>query len=335
MEEREGCRIGVNHHCFYVAEILISQISNQLNLERSHLCMIAFDYIRPSSLEEACRLLRENDRESKPLAGGTDLLVQIKQGKLNLKALISLRDVPDLSFIQVKPGKEISIGAMTPLDVIESSEEILENFTPVAEASSQIASVQVRSRATIGGNLCNAAPSADMAPILIAYGARAVLGDGKNNRTIPLEDFFTGPGQTVLRKGELMKEISIPFPPKPSFATYLKASRSSLDIALVGVGMLIVFDDDRQICRDIKIVLGAVAPTPLRAKKAESMISACKLNQALIEKVSQIASEEARPISDVRSTESYRKILVKVLTRRALLAAKSFAGKESGDEART
>jgi carbon-monoxide dehydrogenase medium subunit len=289
--------------------------------------MIPFNYIRPLSFTEACRLLSESDGLSKPLAGGTDLLVQIKQGKLTPKTLISLRDIPGLSFVQVRLGHGVAIGAMTSLDTIESSPEILKGFAPIAEASSHIASIQVRSRATIGGNLCNAAPSADMAPILIAYGAKVILGDGEKERTILLEDFFSAPGQTVLRNGELMREIYVPFPAKPSFATYLRASRSSMDIAQVGVGVLVGFDNDRQTCRDLRLVLGAVAPIPLRSSRAESMALGTKLDNELIETIAQIASEEAQPISDVRSTASYRRIMVRVLTRRALLAAKSWAQK--------
>ena len=287
--------------------------------------MRAFDYVRPSSLREACRALSESAGQAKALAAGTDLLVQIKQERFHPKAVVSLRDIPGLCSVQFKPDKGLEIGAMTTLGVIESSGEILENFPALAEAARLIASLQIRTRATVGGNLCNAAPSADMAPILMAYGSRVVLTDGEKDRTVDLEDFFTGPGETILRKGELMKAIQVPSPPRSSFATYLKTGRSAMDIAVVGVGLLAVFESGQPICKDLRLVLGAVAPTPLRAKKAEKMARAQSLDDQIIKKVSETAADEARPISDVRSSAGYRRTLVKVLTQRALAAARAWA----------
>jgi carbon-monoxide dehydrogenase medium subunit len=289
--------------------------------------MKAFDYMRPSSLDEACRLLGQFNGQAKVLAGGTDLLVQFKQRKMESKALISLRDIPELSFIRLKPDQGISIGAMTTLSAVETSKEISEKYPAIIEAALWIGSVQVRNRATLGGNLCNAAPSADMAPILIAYSATTCLTNGQKERTVLLENFFNGPGQTILERGELMKEINLPPPPRSSFGTYVKAYRSKMDIALVGVGILAVFEKGREVCQDLKLVLGAVAPTPIRAKELERRVVGHKLDDELIMKVSQMASEEARPISDVRSTAEYRRTLVKVLTQRALLAARSWAQK--------
>ena len=289
--------------------------------------MKAFDYMRPSSLDEACRHLRQSKGHSMALAGGTDLLVQIKQERLHPKTVISLRDIPGLSGIRFDADGGLVIGAMTRLRTIEMSKEVSEGWPAIAEAVSWIGSVQVRSRATLGGNLCNAAPSADMAPMLIAHGAKAVLTDGQKDRRIAFEDFFTGPGETDLKDGELMKEVHIPAAPRLSFGTYLKADRSSMDIAVVGVGLLVVFQPKGEACDDLRLVLGAVAPTPIRAAKAERLMVGSRLDDELIDKVSQVASEEARPISDVRSTASYRRTMVAVLTRRALLAAQSWIKK--------
>ncbi|MBW2058047.1 MAG: xanthine dehydrogenase family protein subunit M [Deltaproteobacteria bacterium] len=289
--------------------------------------MRGFEYVRPSSLEEACRLLGRSEGESRVLAGGTDLLVQVKQKRLHPDLVVSLRDVPGLSFIRVEPDGSVAIGAMTSLGAIETSKEMLEHLPPVAEAASMVGSVQVRSRATLGGNLCNAAPSADMAPILIAYEATVDLGDGRRDRSIPLEDFFTGPGQTVLETGEVMKAVRIPRAPEWSFGTYLKAFRSSMDIAVVGVGIRVTFRRETTVCQDLRLVLGAVAPTPMRARGSERMAAGRELDDVLIEEISRMASEEARPISDVRSTAGYRKSLVTVLTRRVLLAARDWAEK--------
>ena len=289
--------------------------------------MEAFDYLRPSSLDEACRILSRSEGRSKVLAGGTDLLVRIRQGLILPEAVISLADIKELSHISFEPDRGVTIGAMTTLDAVESSKEIKENFRSVTEAAGEIGSPQVRSRATIGGNLCNASPSADMAPSLISYGATALIGDGKQDRTIPLEDFFTGPGQKVLKNGELMKEIHIPLSPQPNFGTYEKASRSSMDPAIVSIGMLAVFESHGESCRDLKLVLGAVAKTPFRAIEAEDMAKGHRLNDALIDKVSQMASDEARPISDVRSTADYRRHLIKVMVGKILVAARSWLRK--------
>lgn len=289
--------------------------------------MRAFNYIRPSSLEEACRLLSQFNGKAKVLAGGTDLIVQIRQRKIQPETLISLRDISGLSYIRSKPDQGISIGAMTTLSFIEDSKEILQRYPAIIEAVSLIGSFQVRTRATLGGNLCNSAPSADMAPILIAYGARVCITNRSKERTVLLEDFFKGPGQNILEKDEIMKEIDLPPSPDSNFGIYLKASRSKMDIALVGVGALVLFEKGKEVCKELKLSLGAVAPTPIRAKEAEKMAVGLKLDNDLIMKVSQMASDEARPISDVRSSAEYRRILVRGLTKRALMAARSWAQK--------
>jgi len=300
--------------------------------------MKTFEYMRPTSVEDACAALARADGSAKALAGGTDLLVQMKQGRLQPNALVSLRDVVGLSFVRLEEDGGLALGAATSLAAIENSATVLDTFPAIAEAASRIGSVQVRSRATVGGNLCNAAPSADMAPILIAYGARATVSDGHAERTLPLEDFFTGPGQTVLRAGELLKAITVAAAPAGSFATYKKAYRSAMDIATVGVGVMAVFApvpspgetglaSAAPVVREVRLVLGAVAPTPIRARAAEQLLTGRRLDEALIAQASHTAAEEARPITDVRASAEYRTILVEVLSRRALLAARAWAEK--------
>jgi carbon-monoxide dehydrogenase medium subunit len=288
--------------------------------------MRAFDYYRPSTLEEACRLVSQPDNgQLKLLAGGTDILVRVKHETTLPKGLVSLRDIPELSFIQFESHQGLAIGAMTPLSRLGSSTEIIENYPAIIEAAETIGSPQVRNRATLGGNICNAAPSADMVPILIAYDATVKISNGKAERSVLLEDFFTGPGQTVLKPGELLTAVHIPPPPESSFGTYLKAYRSCMDCAIIGVALLAVFEPDKETCQDIKLVLGAVAPTPIRARQSERLAVGQKLDDALIEKVSAMAAEESRPITDIRSAASYRKTLVAVSTRRALEAARTWA----------
>jgi len=263
----------------------------------------------------------------KALAGGTDLLVQIKQRAFQPERIVSLRDVPGLASVRFDPGQGLRIGAMTPLSAIENSPEVLDNYPAVAEAVATIGSVQVRNRGTVGGNICNAAPSADAPPMLIAYRAEAIIGSEEGERSVLLEDFFTGPGQTVLKTGELLKAVVAPPPPPASFGIYLKASRTSLDLAVVGVGALVVFEPGQEVCQELRLVLGAVAPTPIRAVKSERLATGQKLTDDLIEKIAQKAAGEARPIRDVRSTASYRRTMVAVNTKRALAAARDWARK--------
>jgi aerobic carbon-monoxide dehydrogenase medium subunit len=293
--------------------------------------MKAFDYLRPASVEEACAALAAGNGEAKVLAGGTDLLAQMKRGKLQPATLVSLKDVPGLSFVRLESDGSLALGAATPLAAVENSPEVKERFPAVAEAASWIGSVQVRTRATVGGNLCNAAPSADMAPVLIAYGALATITDGRAERTLPLEEFFSGPGQTVLKPGEMLKTIAVPPAPARSFGKYLKAFRSAMDLATVGVAALVVFAPGAArgatFVQDARLVLGAVAPTPMRARQAERMLTGQRLDEGLIARASRKAAEEARPITDVRAPAEYRTTLVEVLSRRALLAAYSWAGK--------
>lgn len=290
--------------------------------------MKTFDYIRPASVEEACAALAETDGTVKALAGGTDLLVQMKQGRLQPRALVSLRDIPGLSFVRLENDGSLALGAATPLGMVENSLEVIRSFPAIAEAASWIGSVQVRSRATVGGNLCNAAPSADMAPVLIAYGAEATITDGRAERTLLLEDLFAGPGQTVLKPGELLTAITVPPASAGSFGTYKKAYRSAMDIATVGAALLAVFAPGpapgAALVQDVRLVLGAVAPTPMRAREAEQMLTGQKLDQDLIVQASRKAAQEARPITDVRASAEYRTTLVEVLSRRALRAAHSW-----------
>ncbi|HJW74465.1 MAG TPA: xanthine dehydrogenase family protein subunit M [Thermoleophilia bacterium] len=294
--------------------------------------MRSFEYLRPASLEEACAALAAAgdqgaaDGPVKALAGGTDLIVQMKQGGLRPRALVSLQNVPGLSYVRLTDDGGLAIGAATALAAVEDSTVVRESFPAVGEAASCIGSVQVRSRATVGGNLCNAAPSADMAPILIAHGVEAVITDGRAERSLLLEDFFTGPGETVLRRGELLAALRIPPAPPRSYAKYHKTFRSAMDCCTVGVAVFAVFSPDGAV-GDARLALGAVAPTPIRAREAEKSVIGRRLGDDVIADAGARAAAEALPISDVRASASYRKTLVEVLTKRALRGARAWAEK--------
>lgn len=288
--------------------------------------MKAFEYLRPASIEEACAALAAADGGARPLAGGTDLVVQMKQAGLEPSLLVSLQDVPGLAFVQVADDLTLTIGAATPLAGVEHSPQVRRHYPAIAEAASWIGSAQVRSRATIGGNLCNAAPSADMAPILLAYGASATITDGREERTVPLEGFFAGPGQTVLQAGQLLKSISVP-PCATGFGKYYKQFRSAMDCCTVGVAAWVDFDNGTSVVRDARVALGAVAPTPIRSRTCERQLVGKTLDEALIERAAAAATEDAQPITDVRASADYRTTLVLVLCKRALDAARVWAQK--------
>jgi carbon-monoxide dehydrogenase medium subunit len=289
--------------------------------------MKAFDYERPSSFEDACRLLKEAGGSKKALAGGTDLLIKTRQKVISPEGMISLRDVPGLSGLSFSPEKGLAIGAMARLSDVEIADVVKENYPALATAVATIGSTQVRNRATIGGNICNAAPSADSLPILIAYGASVVIGDEESEREVLLEEFFTGPGQTVLNVGELVKQILVPALPQNAFATYIKAARSALDIALVGVALFAVYEPSDGVIKDMRVALAAVAPTPVRSRQMERIVIGNRLDHAIIEKAVGESCTDACSITDVRTTEGYRDTLVETYTRRALEAARSWIEK--------
>ena len=246
--------------------------------------MKPFDYFSPKSLSEASEVLSKYNGDAKMIAGGTDLLLKLKAGRLAPKAIVNIKHIPELRGISSNPQSPISIGALTTLEEIKRSPIIHENFPALSSAAATMASVQIRNLATVGGNMCNAAPSADLAPILIALNATAVISGAKGERRVALEDFFTGPGKSVLGVGELL--VSVEVPKQESRSIYLKHSpREHMDIAVVGVGIALQKNS-------VRIVLGAVAPIPLRAKKAEEEVMSGSLTKERIERAAKIAAEE-------------------------------------------
>ena len=280
-----------------------------------------FEYLAPKTLSEACSLLAQHKGKARLLAGGTDLLVNMKGREFTPQYIIGLKNIKKLDYIKYDKAEGLKIGALATINSIARSKEIQEKFHFLAIAASKMATNQIRNMGTIGGNLCNAAPSADFAPSLLCLGAKAKLVGSKKERVVALEGFFTGPGETVLQSDEILAEIQVPNQAPYSGGAYLKASRTAVDLALVGVAAFITLKSKDGICSDARIALGAVAPTPIRAKKAEEAIKGKKVTASLIEQAAKSASEEARPISDVRSSAYYRTEMVRVLTKRAIRQA--------------
>jgi len=280
-----------------------------------------FEYLEPATIEEAVSLLTKYNGRAKVIAGGTDLLVPMRQKVIRPDYVVDIINIPGLDYINYDDEKGLRIGALTTIRSLEKSAELNQRYPVISQAASQLGSVAIRNMGTLGGNLCNAAPSAETAPALIGLSAEARIVGPDGERVVPLEDFFTGPGTTVLKTAELLVEIQVPVLPPRTKGVYLKhAIRGSIDLAIVGVAAVVTLERSN-VCKDIKLVLGAVAPTPMRARQAEEIIKGKKIDDALIDKCAQVASDESRPITDVRASYWYRKEIVKVFTRQAIKEA--------------
>ena len=274
----------------------------------------------PQSLKEAVSLLSEYGDKAEVIAGGTDLLVRMKRGDALPDFFISVEGIQELDHIDYDDIRGLRIGARTSLRAMIDSPLIKENFPVLHEAAGTLGTPTIRNRATIGGNLCNAAPSADTASPLIVLGARLKIQGAEGEKTLPVEDFFSGPGETCLGRNEILTEIQVPKMPPGTRAVYLKQTRSKgADLALVGVAAWVAMEGD--VVKDVKIALGAVAPTPIRAKKAEALLRGKRPDYKLIEACGEAAVIESSPIDDVRSSAGYRKKLINVLVKRAIKQA--------------
>ena len=281
-----------------------------------------FDFYQPATLQEASRLLRDRGPGGRFLAGGTDLVIAMKEKGLLPNYIVDLKRLPGITGIRENADGSITLGTLTTMYEIEISPLIRKKFQFLAQSAAEVGSIQIRNRATIGGNMCNATPSADTAPALIALNATAKIMSGTGGRSISLEEFFKGPGQTVLSADEILTEVNIPKTAPGLVGEYIKFSpREMMDLAYVGVAVAYDFETQKKTCTSVRIVLGAVAPTPIRAKRAETTLEGQILSEASAEKAGNIAAEEAKPISDVRSTADYRRAMVGAMTKRALLNA--------------
>lgn len=284
--------------------------------------MKRFDYLAPKNLIEALEMMSDRP-EATPLAGGTDILVQVKEGRRPVEALLSLKRVPEVH--QYAHNGTLTFGSAVTVGQIAANQQLQQDYTALAIGAGLIGSVQIRNVATVGGNLCNAAPSADTAPPLLVLGAQVVIAGAQGERTVSLETFFLEPGRTVLQPGELLKEITVPQPANHSGSFYVRhIPRARMGLAMVGAAAAITLDADGTIT-DARLALGAVAPVPMRATRAEALLPGHALTDELLQKVGATAAQEAQPIDDLRASAEYRRHLVKVLTQRALRGALSRA----------
>src|SRR5205809_6625277 len=281
-----------------------------------------FEVFQPDSIPEACELFRKHGPGGHFLAGGTDLVIAIKEKGLVPRYVVDLKKIPSLTGIREASDGSLTIGALTTMREIETSPVIRKQYPCLAQSSAEVGSIQIRNRATIGGNMANATPSADVAPALLVLNAKVKISRSGGEKIVLLEELFIGPGKTIMEPGDILTEIVIP-PAAPDFrGEYIKFSpREMMDLAYVGVAVGVVVDGTRRKCRDARIALGAVSPTPIRARKAEGLILNQEITPSLAERAGEEASNECKPISDVRSSAAYRKEMVRVNTRRALLNA--------------
>jgi carbon-monoxide dehydrogenase medium subunit len=301
--------------------------------------MKKFDYLRPQTLEEALSLLNQHGKKAKLIAGGTDVIVLIKQKAMMPEVLISLRGIPGLD--QIRYDGALKIGAMVTHRDIEKSGVIRKEFSALTDAADVLGSIQIRNVATIGGNICTAAPSADTATPLLVLGTQVKIKSLSEEKTVPIEGFFAGPGETILKKGEIVTEFIIPKPLPNTGSAYWKLQRRlALDLPILGVSILLSLDkgtvscsdmlcttspissilhtmeEDELTCKEIRIALGVAAPTPFRAFKAENLMKGKKISDELLEEVANTASTEAQPRDSIRGEAWYRKDMIRVLVKR-------------------
>lgn len=281
--------------------------------------MHRFDYYTPSTVAEAIDLLRTKGDGGKVLAGGTDLMPQMKERGRHPKYLVSLKNITALRGIQFSEGAGLTVGAGTRMGPLQREPVVRDRYNVLAQGARLIGSLQTQNLATVGGNVCNAAPSADAVPAFIVLDAQAVIQGSGGSRTVALTDVFAGPGQVTLKPDELLTELKMAAPLPRSAGVYLRhVPRKELDIAVAGVGVYIQLDEAKQRITHARVCLASVAPTPLRATQAEAALANQTVSDELVQTAAQAAARDARPISDQRGSADFRRTLVRALTVKAL-----------------
>jgi carbon-monoxide dehydrogenase medium subunit len=284
-----------------------------------------FEYLAPKTLNEALSLLDDyKDENARILAGGTDLLVKMKTIDLKTDYLINVKNIPELNFIDTADG--LKIGAAVPLSHIERIGKVKEKYPALYEGIKSMAAIAVRNMGTIAGNICNASPAADTVPSLIAYGAKVKLVSKRGERTVLVEDFIAGVGKTIIGSDELITQVNIPEMNKNSGSAFSKKGRVKADIAKINLAVYL--EREGSICKDCKIVLGSVAVRAIRAKEAEGLLKGQAISASLIGKIAKKASEEIKPIDDIRSSAEYRSEIAQVIVEDTVKIAWERAGGE-------
>ena len=283
-----------------------------------------FDYVSPQTVEEAVGLLAKYGARARILAGGTDLLTQMRNGKKEADLVVDIKRIPEVNQIAFSPDRGLKLGAAVPCYRIYGDRAVSTAFPGLIDVARMIGGTLIQGRATIGGNLANAAPSADSIPVLIALSASCEVRGPNGTRQIPVESFCTAPGQTVLGPGEMLVSLHFPAPQRQQGVRYLRFTpRNEMDIAVAGAGVSLILDNG--MIRSARVALASVAPTPLFVREAGEALIGKPASEASFREAAEIAKTAARPITDMRGTADYRRHLCAVLTRRALEAAASRA----------
>lgn len=282
--------------------------------------MHPFRYIAPTTTMEAVATLAELGERGRGLAGGTDLLVQLRVGRYDVDAVVDLKRIPALNLLEI--DKVLRIGAAVPCYRVYEDEAIQAAFPGIVDAASLIGGIQIQSRSTLGGNLCNAAPSADgVCPLIVHYGMAMITGPS-GDREVPVEEFCTGPGRNALGHGEILVAIDVPVPAAGFGAAYERfIPRNEMDIAIAGVASSISLDAEGETITDARIALASVGPTPILALSAAERLIGQKPTPEVFSGAGEAAASDASPINDMRGTIEQRRELVRVLTRRTLSKA--------------
>ncbi len=275
-----------------------------------------FDYFEPSEISEASQILSNYGNRAKILAGGLDLIPRMRRHEIKPDCIINIQNIKDLDYIKCNSSEGIAIGALASIRSVEVTTFIKNKYQALFEAAHNVVSIQVKTTGTLVGNLCVASPASDIAPALFVLGAKIRIIGNSSERLVPIDAFISGVNQTVLEQGEIVKEILIPRLPDSTESAFCRLSWTTENIAKVNVAAAITRHDDE--VSDMKIALGSVAPTPIRAKKAEDILRGKKFNLEMIDHAAELASNETQPINDIRATAEYRKKITKILVKSAI-----------------
>lgn len=277
-----------------------------------------FDYMQARTADEAVALLQEYGQDARPLMGGTDLFPGLREGRVRPRVVIDVKGLPDMHELDYAEGTGLRVGAAVTMNELAAHPQVRQRYPILAQAAGSVASYQIRNRATIGGNLCNASPCADTAPAILVLEAEVLLFGPQGERAIAAGDFFLGPGRTSIQPGEFMTALRIPPAPAGVAARYLKLGRCRTgDLSLVGVAVYAFATGSGSDCR-FRIALGSVAPTPIRASEAEAWLAGVEVGEEAFEGAAAKAMAAASPITDVRGTAEYQRAMVRTLTLRGL-----------------
>lgn len=280
-----------------------------------------FDYLKPASLAEASQFLAQHGGEARPFLGGTDTFVRMRDGFWKQKYLVDVKSLDGMSQISFDPAAGLTIGAAVNMNRVVTSPEVNDYYPVLAEAAHTVASYQLRTRATLAGNICNASPAGDTIGSCLVLNASLQVHGVEGVRREPLSTFFVGPGKTVLKPGDIVTAIVFPLPPENYAARYLKLGRNAIgDLAIVGVTALGYPDSSTRSGYAFRLALASVAPTPFVPAPAQTILADNPISEAVIAEAAEAAMNACTPIDDVRGSARYRKLMVRNLTRQAITA---------------